>query len=97
MRLESNRAQGTFHQLRVALLHGLTYKLYSLCYQIEAIKSDLEVRFTTFLFVMQSMTESQMEIDKQQLNNVDFLTSAEVPRPVDGEHVLIHSWMLTNY
>ena len=96
MRPESNRTQGTFHQLRVALLHGLTYKLYSLCYQIEAIKSDLEVRFT-ILFVMQSMTESQIEIDKQQLNNVDFLTSAEVPRPVDGKHVLIHSWMLTNH
>ena len=44
MRVESNRAHGTFNQLRVALLHGLTYKLFSLYYKIEAIKSELEVR-----------------------------------------------------
>jgi len=43
IRIESNRAPGTFNQLRVALLHGLTYKLLSLYYQIEAIKSELEV------------------------------------------------------
>jgi len=43
MRVESNRAPGTLNQLRVALLHGLTYKLFSLYYQIEAIKSELEV------------------------------------------------------
>jgi hypothetical protein len=46
MRMESNRAPGTFNQLRVALLHGLTYKLFSLCYKIEAIKAELEVRRT---------------------------------------------------
>ena len=44
LRVESNRAPGTFNQLRLAVLHGLTYKLLSLFYQIEAIKSDLEVR-----------------------------------------------------
>ena len=44
MRVDSNRAPGTFNQLRVAFLHGLTYKLFSLYYQIEAIKSELEVR-----------------------------------------------------
>ena len=49
MRVESNRAPGTFNQLRVALLHGLTYKLFSLYYQIEAIKSQLEVRCTPLL------------------------------------------------
>jgi len=57
MRLESNHAQGIFDQLRVALLHGLTFKLFSLRFQIEAIKSRLEVCFTLFLF-MQSMTVS---------------------------------------
>jgi len=46
MRVESNSAPGTLNQLRVALLHGLTYKLLSLYYQIEAIKSELEVRCT---------------------------------------------------
>ena len=49
MRLESNRAPGTFNQLRVALLHGLTFKLFSLYYQIEVIKSELEVMFHTLL------------------------------------------------
>jgi len=46
MRVESNRAPGTLNQLRVALMHGLTYKLLSLYDQIEAIKSELEVRRT---------------------------------------------------
>jgi len=95
MRLESNHAQGTFNQLRVALLHGLTYRLFSLSFQIEAIKSELEVRSTLFLFIMQSMTVSQVEIDKQWLNNVEIVTSVEVPRPADSKHVLIRSWMLT--
>ena len=44
MRVESNRAPEIFNQLRVALLHGLTHKLFSLYYKIEAIKSELEVR-----------------------------------------------------
>ena len=95
MRLESNHAQGTFNQLRVALLHGLTYRLYSLYYQIEAIKSGLEVHSTLTLFVMRSMTVSQVEIDKQRLNSVEIVTSVEVPRPADSKHVLIRSWMLT--
>jgi hypothetical protein len=100
MRLKSNYAQGTFNQLRVTILHGLTYKLYSLYYQVEAIKSELEVRFTFPLFTMQSMTasESQVKIDRQQLsNNMEIITSAEVPRPADGKRVLIQPWMLTNY
>ena len=45
MRTESNLARGIFPQLRIALLHGLTWKLYSLYYEIEAIKSELEVRY----------------------------------------------------
>ena len=95
MRLESNHAQGTFNQLRVALLDGLTYKMYSLYYQIEAIKSGLEVCLTSTLFIMQPMTVSQVEIDKQQLNNVEIVASAELPIPVNGRRhgVLTHSWM----
>ena len=53
MRLESDHAQGTFNQLRVALLHGLTFKLYSLYYRIEAIRSELEVHSTLSLFIIQ--------------------------------------------
>jgi len=96
MRLESNHAQGTFNQLRVALLHGLTFKLYSLYHRIEAIKSELEVCFTLTLFTMQSMTVSQVEIDDQQLNSVEIVASAELPIPVDGKRVLTYSWMLTS-
>jgi hypothetical protein len=55
MRVESNSAPRTFNQLRLALVHGLTYKLFCLYYQIETIKSELEVRYTLFLFTMQSM------------------------------------------
>jgi len=46
MRVESNYAQGTFQQLHLALLRGLTCRLYSLYYRGEAIKSRLEVRAT---------------------------------------------------
>jgi len=42
------------------------------------------------------MTVSQVEIDKRQLNNVEIVTSAELPIPVDGKRVLTHSWMLTS-
>jgi len=44
MRIENNHAQGIFQQLRIAILHGLTCKLHTLYYRIDAIKSRLEVR-----------------------------------------------------
>jgi hypothetical protein len=44
MRVESNYAQGTFQQLRLALRRGLTCRLYSLRHRVEAVKSKLEVR-----------------------------------------------------
>lgn len=87
MRLESNHARGTFDQLRVAFLHSLTYRLYSLYCQIEGIKSGLEVRFTFSLFIVQSMTLSQVGIDKQQLKNAEIITTAEVPRAVDSKRI----------
>ena len=49
MRTESNLSRGIFQQLHIALLGGLTYKLLSLYYQIEAIKSELEVHCTTLV------------------------------------------------
>jgi hypothetical protein len=54
MRVESNHARGSFQQLRLALLCGLTCRLYSLYFRIEAIKSKLEVRYTAplYLFIM---------------------------------------------
>jgi len=69
MRLESNHAQGTFNQLRVALLQGLTYRLCSLYYQIEAIKSrsGLEVCFTLILFIMQSMSDGVSDGNRQTI------------------------------
>ena len=47
MRVESNHARGAFQQLRVALLRGLTCRLYSLYCRVKIIKSKLEVRYTT--------------------------------------------------
>jgi hypothetical protein len=54
MRVESNHARGTFQQLRLAFLRGLTCRLYSLYYRIEDIKSKLEVRCAAplCLFIM---------------------------------------------
>jgi hypothetical protein len=61
MRVESNRARGALQQLRLSLLHGLTFRLYSLCYRIEAIKSKLEVTLavltpTLLYFIVRSLT-----------------------------------------
>jgi hypothetical protein len=49
MRTESNLSRGIFKQLHIALLCGLTCKLLSLYYQIETIKSELEVRCATLV------------------------------------------------
>ena len=87
LRLENSHAQGTFNQLRVALLHGLTYKLFSLYNQIEGIKLELEVRSTLPSFITQLMTAFQVEIDKQQLNTVEVITNAVTPSPTDSEHI----------
>ena len=95
--MESHRAQGTLNQLRVALLHGLTFKLFSLYYQIEAIKSELEVCFTLSFFIVQSVMMSQVELDKHQLHNVEIVSNAVMHSPANSKHPsLIHSWMLTS-
>ena len=86
MRTESNHAPGTFQQLRIALLGGLTCKLLSLYYQIESIKSELEVCTPVSLFVTPLLTVSQLEVDKQQLDT-ESGASALVPGPADGKRV----------
>ena len=65
MHIESNQAQGTFQQLRLAI--RLTYKLYALYYQIEAIKSRLEVCFTPLSLLLISIMASQLAVDEQQI------------------------------
>jgi hypothetical protein len=85
MRTESNHARGTFQQLRIALLGGLTCKLLSLYYQIESIKSELEA-CTPISFVTPLLTVSQLEVNKQQLD-VESGASALVPGPADGKRV----------
>ena len=49
---------------------------------------------------MQSMTTPQLKVDKQQLNDMEAVPSAdsEVHIPGDGKRALIHSWtcMLTS-
>jgi hypothetical protein len=44
MRIESNLSPGLFPQLRLAVRHGLTRKLYFLASQAEAIRLEVEVR-----------------------------------------------------
>jgi len=43
MRVESNHARGSFQQLRLVVQRGLTCRLYTLYYRIEAFKSTLEL------------------------------------------------------
>jgi len=38
------------------------------------------------------MTTPQLKVDKQQLSDMEAVTSAEVPIPVNGKRVLTHSW-----
>ena len=86
MRTESNLARGIFPQLRVAL-HGLTWKLLSLYYEIEAIKLELEVRYVILSFVFHVIDYlSQLQVDKQQLrvNNVGNVARMAVLSPADG-------------
>ena len=88
MRVESNYGPGTFQQLGLALLRGLTCRLYSLRYRVEALKSKLEVRATAlFHFVMSLMTASQLEIDERQLSMTESASSTVVPGPAAGTHI----------
>jgi hypothetical protein len=48
MRMESNHAREKIRQL-LTLPRGLTYRLYSLSFRIEDIKSELEVDCTILL------------------------------------------------
>ena len=89
MRTESNHARGTFQQLHIALLGGLTYRLLFLYYQIESIKADLEVctPVSRCLYLTPPLTVAQLEVDKQWLNTKSGV-SAPVPGPADGKLVL---------
>jgi len=50
MRTKSHRAPGILQQLQLAVQNNLTYKLYALSSQVEAIKIKIEVRWNTLLF-----------------------------------------------
>jgi len=90
MRLQSNRTQCPFQQLRLAIRRGLTCQLYVLYYRIEGIKSKLEVSQTTPLaHHIYSINSSQLAIDKQQLRITDpeSATRIAVPSPASGMHL----------
>jgi len=104
MRTESNLARGIFPQLHVAL-HGLTWKLLSLYYEIEAIKLELEVRYVIAPLVYHVIDYlSQLQVDKQLLrvNNIGNVSRTPVLSPADGNQSLfmfpgclltmVHSW-----
>jgi len=74
MRTKSNLARGIFPQLRIALLHGLTWKLFSLYYEIEAIRSKLEVRYVIIITLPAyhvMMTSRQLRVDAKKLHRVN--------------------------
>src|SRR5712691_7600154 len=89
MRVESNHARGSFQQLRLALL-GWTRRLYSLYYQIEAIKSKLEVRAshhtTSLLLITWSMMMSLVLLE-HQLTMTECVASTVVPSLAVGTHL----------
>jgi hypothetical protein len=88
MRVESNHARGTFQQLRLALLCGLTCRLYSLYYRIEAIKSEIEVCCTAPLPIYPvSMTASQLAVDERLLSIMANANNTVVPSPAAGTHL----------
>jgi hypothetical protein len=97
MRTESNHARGTFQQLRIALLGGLTCKLLSLYHQIDTIKSDLEVCTSVSTSNTPSLIVAQLEVDKQRLDT-ESGAHALVPGPADGRAcVMTRTWMFTDH
>ena len=85
MRTESNLARGVFPQLRIALLHGLTWKLFALYYEIETIKAELEVGYVITLPIFHVMDcLFQLQVDKQLLR-IGSIARTPVPSPADGE------------
>ena len=85
--MESNRARGTFQQLRLATQRRLTWRLYSLYYRIETLKSRLEVCWTSLLEYAQLIMAAQLATDEQQLILAEGATSVAVPGPVAGTHL----------
>ena len=50
IRMESHRARGILRQLRLAVWHGLTCRLYMLSLRVEAIKIEIEVCWDALLY-----------------------------------------------
>ncbi len=74
--MESNHTLGTFQQLRLAVHHGLTCKLFALYYRIEGVKSRLEVSLVTPTDSdTQPTTACQVALDEQQLTIVIMVPS----------------------
>jgi hypothetical protein len=52
IRIESHRAPGILLQLRLAVWHGLTCRLYTLSLRVEAIKTKIEVCWNVLLLLI---------------------------------------------
>jgi len=87
MRTESNLARGIFPQLRIALLHGLTWKLLSLFYEIEAIKLELEVRIIIALLDYHVIDDFVSASSRQTLrsDSMGNVACTLVLSPADGK------------
>ena len=96
--MESNRARGTFQQLRLATQRRLTWRLYSLYYRIETLKSRLEVCWASLLEYAQLIMVVQLATDEQQLILAEGATSVEDPDPVAGMHLSCYKFhMFTSH
>jgi len=67
MRIDSHRSPGLFQQICLAFRCGLAYRLYSLASQIRAVKMRVEVRWATFVSILQLTRVSQIVMDEHRL------------------------------
>ena len=86
MRTESNHARGTFHQLRIALLGGLTCNFFPCITKLNPSSQNSRYVQQSRHLSHHPLTVSQLEVDKQQLNT-ESGASALVPGPADGKHI----------
>ena len=67
MRIQSHRSPRLLQQIRLAIRHRLTYRLYSLSSEIGAIRLRVEVRFGSTVMSLPVYKLSQLAMDEQRL------------------------------
>jgi len=82
MRVESNQARGTPQQLRLAIQHGLTWRLCTLRYQIAAIGSSLELAIDQHHLAIIRSTLNRVGPSPTAATTMNNATESTLPLPV---------------